>query len=78
MHVRVLRVQTETRTGVGPGFMRPEAFTVSGSRFKKKEYKIMNTKCEYIFRMRKEISANYRFLKKLTNATYITKSRKIT
>ena len=35
----------------------------------------MNTKCEYIFRMRKEITTNF---KKLTSAMNITKFGKIT
>jgi hypothetical protein len=29
---------------VDPGFVGPEAFTILGAHFKKKEYKVMNTK----------------------------------
>jgi hypothetical protein len=56
LHVHVVQVHTETQTGAGPGFMRPEAFTVSGPHFRKR-----NTKCEYMFTMRKVITANYKF-----------------
>ena len=40
IRVLVVRVQTETWTGVGPGFMRHETFTISWSRFKKKNTKL--------------------------------------
>jgi hypothetical protein len=48
------------------GFMGHEAYTVFGAHFKKRkqnyEYKI-RYEGEYLFRMRKEITTNFKFIK---------------
>ena len=63
-------------SGAVPGFVGPEAYTIFGTLFKKKEYKITNTKLgtsEYLFSIRKEFTTNHKF-NKLTNKTNITNS----
>ena len=49
-------------SGADPDFVGPEAYTIFWALFKKKEYKI-RYECEYLFRMRKEITTNYKLKK---------------
>jgi len=59
-------------TGADPGVVGPEAYTIFGALFKKKEYKITCVS-EHPYRVREEISKNYKF-KKVPNTTNIQKN----
>jgi hypothetical protein len=59
----VVTVSNYTWSGAETGFVRSKAYTILGAIFMKKKHKI-RYKSEHVFRMRKEITTNYKFKKR--------------